>query len=389
MHPLFRACCFFLLIQLPVCTLFSQTRVPVFVSGTEGHQSYRIPAIVQLPGGRLLAFCEGRLHNSGDFGDINIVMKYSDDQGLHWSALQTVVDYDTLQAGNPAPVVDLRDPRYPNGRIFLFYNTGDNHEQELRKGRGLREVWWTSSTDGGVSWSQPVNITRQVHRPRQPLKNPDYDFPEDWRSYANTPGHALQFRNGKYKGRIYVAANHSAGDPQSLFRDYRSHGFYTDDHGESFRLSASLDMPGSNEATAAQWGRNGLLLNARNQSGQPRARIQARSRDGGQSWISVYSDPQLPDPVCQGSLLNLDHSKKNRRLAFCNPADTLQRNHLLLRISFNGGRSWRKNIPVDGSTDRQKDITAYSDLVQTGRRQIGVLYEKDQYSQILFSRIRY
>ena len=122
--------------------LFSQAVIPVFVSGTEGHKSYRIPAIISLPNGDLLAFAEGRVHGAGDFGDIEIVMKRSRDKGKTWGALQTIVDYDSMQAGNPAPVVDLTDPLYPHGRIFLFYNTGNNHEGEIRKGHGLREVWY-------------------------------------------------------------------------------------------------------------------------------------------------------------------------------------------------------------------------------------------------------
>ena len=40
---------------------FEQERVPVFVSGEDGHQSYRIPAIIQSPNGDLLAFAEGRI----------------------------------------------------------------------------------------------------------------------------------------------------------------------------------------------------------------------------------------------------------------------------------------------------------------------------------------
>ena len=90
--------------------LKSQDAIPVFESGKEGHKIYRIPAILGLPNGNLLAFAEGRVQNSADFGDINLVMKKSMDQGKSWSALQILVDVDKLQAGNPAPVVDLFDP---------------------------------------------------------------------------------------------------------------------------------------------------------------------------------------------------------------------------------------------------------------------------------------
>ena len=257
----------------------AQEKIPVFTSGTEGHKSYRIPAIIKIPNGDLLAFCEGRVNGSGDFGDINIVLKRSTDKGETWTALQTVVDADSLQAGNPAPVVDRTDPAYPKGRIFLFYNTGNNHEGEVRKGKGLREVWYKTSVDGGITWSATVNITTQVHKPNQPKVNAAYNFSEDWRSYANTPGHALQLAGGQYKGRIYIAANHSAGAPKSRFEDYFAHGFYTDDHGQTFRLSETIQLPGGNEATAAEISNNGLLLNARNQKGDVRARIAARSTD--------------------------------------------------------------------------------------------------------------
>lgn len=357
----------------------------VFESGKEGHKSYRIPAIIKLPDNTLLAFCEGRVNGAGDFGDINIVMKRSSDGGKTWSGLFTVVDADSLQAGNPAPVVDRTDPLYPNGRVFLFYNTGNNHEAEVRKGKGLREVWYITSVDGGSTWSKPVNITMQVHRPMQPGVNAAYNFKEDWRSYANTPGHALQIDEGNYRGRIYVAANHSTGNPKAKFEDYYAHGYYTDDHGVTFHLSETINMPGGNEATAAAISNNGLLLNARNQKGDVKARIVARSNDGGATWVSVGVDKNLPDPVCEGSLLNIGGKKGKQWLAFCNAADTAQRNNLTLRISEDEGRSWKQKIIVDRSDDKNIDYTAYSDLVLINKKNIGVLYEKDNYKTIMFT----
>ena len=165
------------------------------------------------------------VNGSNDFGNIKIVQKRSDDKGKTWSPLQIVASNDTLQAGNPAPVVDLTDPRFPKGRIFLFYNTGDGNEMELRKGKGHRDVLYKTSIDNGKTWSDPTDITLQVNRIISPTINPQWNFKEDWRTYANTPGHALQFQAGKYKGRIYVAANHSSGPPQQHLKDYQAHGY--------------------------------------------------------------------------------------------------------------------------------------------------------------------
>ncbi len=364
--------------------------VPVFTSGQEGHRSYRIPAIISLPDGQLLAFCEGRVRGSGDFGDINIVMKKSQDRGHTWSSMRTVVDYDSLQAGNPAPVVDLLDPEYPDGRLFLFYNTGNNHENEVRKGNGLREVWYKTSTDGGQSWNKPVNITTQVHRPLKTEVNPAYRFKEDWRSYANTPGHALQISSGKYKRRIYIAANHSQGNPRPHFEDYFAHGFYTDDHGKSFKRSESISLPGSNESTAAEISGDGLLMNIRNQKGDIKARIVARSRDGGSTWDTVSFDHNLPDPICEGSILNIGKKGKKHWLAFSNAADTQNRNRLTLRISRDEGRSWYKYILIDAAEgERARDHAAYSDLVRMDKKRIGILYEREGYGQIVFKGVRW
>lgn len=362
-------------------------KVPVFISGEEGHKSYRIPAIIALPNGDLLAIAEGRVHGAGDFGDINIVMKRSSDKGNTWGSLQTIVDYDKLQAGNPAPVVDLTDPAYPNGRIFLFYNTGNNHEGEVRKGNGLREVWYKTSTDNGASWSEPVNITLQVHRPKQPQINPQYNFSEDWRSYANTPGHAMQFGDRKYKGRIYVAANHSQGDPKPDFTDYFAHGFYTDDHGKTFHLSETVQVPGSNESTAASLSNGRLMMNSRNQKGDIKARIVSISSDGGANWDTSYFDKNLPDPVNEGSILTIGTKKGKALLAFSNAADTQKRDNLTLRISFDEGKTWKKNFVIDSTG--KADNAAYSDIVLLNRNKIGILYEKDDYSKIVFTTVKW
>ena len=381
----------FILLQslfLLLCVYSFSQSVAVYTSGTEGHKSYRIPAIVSLPKGQLLAFAEGRVKNSGDFGDINIVLKTSNDHGKSWSSLKVVVNYDSLQAGNPAPVVDLLDPEYPNGVVYLFYNTGNNHEGEVRKGKGLRECWFIRSVDGGVSWSKATNITLQTHKPNQPSVNGVYNFVEDWRSYANTPGHAFQFQQGKYKGRIFVAANHSAGDPQKQFRDYAAHGFYSDDHGKSFKLSPSLNIPGSNEAIATELSNSRMMMSVRNQRGDIKSRILSYSSNGGESWDTTYFDSNLPDPVCQGSILTVGYKKGKAIVASSNAADSLKRDNLTLRISNDEGKTWTNSFVVDKSTDdKKRDWTAYSDLVMLDKKTIGILYERNNYAEIVFQPI--
>ena len=374
-------------------SVYAQTPFSVvYSSGQEGHKTYRIPAIIKNKQGHLLAFAEGRVNGSGDFGDINIVLKISRDQGRTWSALATLVDFQDLQAGNPTPILDTTDPRFPKGRVFLFYNTGNNHENEIREGKGLREVWYITSTDGGLTWSSAVNITSQVHRPNQPSRNSAYTFKEDWRHYANGPGHGMQFTQGPHAGRMLIAANHSEGPRGERGSDYRAHTFYTDDHGDTFHLGASIAIPGSNESSATEISGGKLLMNIRNQRGDIRQRIIGLSEDGSASWKETYFDPQLPDPICQGSILTIAQNKQAFTLAFSNAADTKNRDNLTIRISQDDGRTWPISIPVDNGAsagESPKDFTAYSDLVLVDSKNIGIVYERKDYSQIVFKKIKW
>ena len=355
----------------------------VFQNGEGGYRCYRIPAIVKAPNGELLAFAEGRVTDCGDFGDVEIVMRSSQDNGKTWGTTRRAADYGTFQVGNPAPVFDLTDPQYPNGRLFLIYNTGTVSEADVRAGKAMREVWYVTSSDNGKSWSEPVNITTQVSRPNKPEMNPQYAFAEDWRSYANTPGHALQLGQGSHKGRIFVAANHSAGPPQPQFRDYQAHGFYSDDHGKTWQLSNTITYPGGNESTAAETDDGGVLMNIRNQSGDVKSRLLAYSPNAGETWEPVRVAQELPDPICQGSMVNYKTPEGQNVLLFSNANSQAKREKMTVRVSPDDGESWSAGKEIYAGS------SAYSDLVVQSDGRIGVLYEKDDYTKIVYATFSY
>ena len=65
------------------------TPVDVFVSGESGHAAYRIPSIIRLADGMLLAFAEGR-DSKADNGANDIVMRRSEDGGATWEPMQKI-----------------------------------------------------------------------------------------------------------------------------------------------------------------------------------------------------------------------------------------------------------------------------------------------------------
>src|SRR5690606_18165906 len=161
----------------------------VFVSGQDGYHTFRIPAVVHLGDGNLLAICEGRKNESSDTGDIDLVSKRSTDGGRTWSTLQVVWDDGVNTCGNPCPVYDEI-----TGTLWLFatHNLGEDTETDIihKRGKGTRTPWVMRSSDGGRSWSEPRELTSSLKEP-------------DWGWYATGPGIGIQRYSRKIGKKIH------------------------------------------------------------------------------------------------------------------------------------------------------------------------------------------
>ncbi|MGQ9652040.1 MAG: exo-alpha-sialidase [Phycisphaerae bacterium] len=137
----------------------------VFVSGEGGYHTYRIPSLIVTPKGTLLAFCEGRKNSAADYGNIDILLRRSCDNGHTWGPVQLVVDHGPNTIGNPCPVVDRNTGSI---RLLLTGNLGDDSEDNILKriARETRTVWACCSIDEGRTWTMPVDITADTKLPQ-------------------------------------------------------------------------------------------------------------------------------------------------------------------------------------------------------------------------------
>ena len=249
---------------LPWADAAVSERTEVFSAGADGYHTYRIPSLVLTTKGTLLAFCEGRRDSGRDAGKIDLVLKRSLDRGETWSNLQVVWSDDRNTCGNPTPVVDRA-----TGVIWLLmtWNLGSDLERDIEAGRSrdTRRVFVCSSSDDGLSWTKPKEITRDVK-------------PQGWHWYATGPVNGIQLTRGPHAGRLVIPANHSelSTNQHSLTR---SHIIYSDDHGATWKLGGS-EGEKTNESTVAERADGSLLQNMRSGSGQHRRAV-AISRDGG------------------------------------------------------------------------------------------------------------
>ncbi|MBN1807384.1 MAG: exo-alpha-sialidase [Sedimentisphaerales bacterium] len=342
----------------------------VFVSGQDGYHTYRIPALIVTKKGTLLAFCEGRKNNRSDSGDIDLLIKRSTDNGKTWSNQQIVWDDKDNTCGNPCPVVDQQ-----TGTIWLpmTWNLGDDNESQIKKNtsKDTRRVWITRSNDDGLSWSEPIEITKTTKRP-------------EWRWYATGPGVGIQLQKEPWKGRMVIPCDHtvvSENDPDG----YNSHVIISDDHGKTWYIGGAIS-PKVNESQVVELRNGSLMINMRNYDRTMTTRAIATSTDGGLTWSKVTHDPALVEPICQASFLRytLRPEHDTSRLLFSNPAHgkTGKRQDMTIRLSYDEGNTW----PV--SKLLYPGPSAYSCLTILPDGNIACLYEagkKNPYEKIIFS----
>ncbi|TDD46253.1 exo-alpha-sialidase [Nonomuraea terrae] len=353
------------------------TSVP-FRKATDGYHTFRIPAVVLTPAGTVLAFAEGRRGSASDSGHIDLVLRRSSDGGRTWGGLEVVATEPRRgTAGNPAPVV------LDDGRIVLvFVRQGPSAtEEKIRRGQVAEEdgrrVFVQVSTDDGVTWSQPREITTDVKR-------------SGWRWYATTPGHAVVLREGPHAGRIVVPANHSLppeGKDAGTEGTYNGgHALLSDDGGETWRIGYVDDRPDGyvnvNETTATELPGGRLYLNTRTDSTAPGTRADAYSADGGET-LELPFRPQagLVGPVVEGSVL---WCASPDVLLFSGPAAPDARALMTVRASDDHGVTWRVAHTVSGLP------AAYSDLVRLDAGTVGLLFETGDfgpYESIAFRRV--
>ncbi len=307
----------------------------LFVSGTGGSHTYRIPAIITALNGDLVAACDARRKSPADLKQqrtIDIVFRRSTDNGKTWSAMQTLDQLDGGGCSDPSFLLDAT-----TGTIFCFYNymVADVSSPEFR-------FYVQTSADHGITWSQPNDFTEQVAGPE--LKN-SFKF--------ITSGRGIQTREG-----ILLHNFVRVGKGATLFG--------SDNHGAAWKPFGVLSP--ADESKVVQLHDNSLMVNSRFAIG---SRHVHRSKDGGLTWES-NADAHLPDPKCNACIIQYTSKRdgySKDRLVFCNAAAVDGRKNLSARISYDGGNTWSAGKVIDSGA------AAYSEMTILADGSFGVLYE--------------
>jgi sialidase-1 len=364
---------------LPVAAALPNVEHVLAVRGTAGYRQYRIPALAVSRQGTVLAAYDGRPNLDDLPSPIDLLLRRSTDNGQTWGPQQVVRTGGGLNGyGDPSLLVDA-----DTGRIFLFHAAGtragffeavagmepDDHVQHCDL---------SFSDDDGLTW-QHRRITAQL-KLRAPFRP---DEPAITGIFA-AAGQGIQIHTGPFRGRLVQQFVVLAGG------GIMAASGFSDDHGENWTLGELIGegshgfSPNENKVAALADGR--LLLHSR---GTP-SRLSATSDDGGATWGALFPVEDLPDPGDNGSLVRFDGLPSvtsfsaevtDSWLLATNNQDPALRRNTVLSLSPDNGRSWPARLAVcPGSS-------AYSTAARLPDGNIGVLYERQGYREIVFASI--
>lgn len=307
----------------------------------EARSGYRLPSIVQAANGDLIAFAEKRNGQNGtvDYGNWDIVSRYSKDGGCTWSGSKTIADNGQHEVSNPSPVVDKA-----TGDILLVASYQNAKSQNWLKVQ--------RSTDNGRTWSKPQEIKKEYKTWSRPLGG------------LTQPGNGLQLAGGARAGRIIFGAGVSNGIML----------VYSDNGGKNWVEGARITSPKGTaliEADLTETPNGQIFITAR-LKGHGSAKLshyQATSKDGGATASAFSRIAGMKTVHAYGSLLTVG---ANMYLATPsnNNAGVLRKGLKLWRSTDNG-RTWKsyKSLTADSHA------AGYADLVALSNGQIAVIFE--------------
>jgi len=339
------------------------THVDVYVSGTHGYHSYRIPAIETAADGSLLAFAEARKYSLDDPGfgkqDIDLVLRRSIDGGKTWSPMKVIEDPGELwSAANPATVVDRQ-----TGRVWLLYLRckPKRNTETARPGTDDNQILARSSDDNGVTWSEPTDLTK-VSRAMDDRQ---------WGSSVVGPGGAIQDRRGRLIAPVW------------RYKPFGVFAIYSEDRGRTWQRSPLVPGgKGGDECQLVELADGRILMDIRQETGPHR--WMAESSDGGKTWSEPRPGLTVSPVACAIERYTLKATGDDRdRIVWTGPKGPGRMN-LVVRMSYDEGRTFPVERPIwDGHA-------AYSDLTILRDKTVGVLWERGAqqgYQFISFTRL--
>lgn len=258
-----------------------------------------------------------------------------------------------------------------NGDVYKGSTlSGNIYKRERFKEFASSFLMICHSDDDGLTWSKPKSLNSQVKT--------------DYMSFIGPgPGCGIVLKHGEHKGRIAVPIYY--GTRKTPLR-LSCCVIYSDDLGKTWKLGETPNNTrtiGSKKADSKRITQSQMLTESqlieqedgtlkyfmRNHD-KRKSVATAYSKNGGESWEDFSWNDDLPQCICQMSVIKLEGTKKASVL-FLNPASREKRENGVLRLSEDDGETFTSSITL------KKGPFVYSAMTQMPNGKIGILYEPD------------
>ena len=330
------------------------------VGDSVDYNLYHIPGIVVTAKGTVLAWCEARKRAAGvsDWDDIRILLRRSTDEGKTWGPPESIANVEGPKRKNPFAMrmknVDPNDVTY-NNPVLIADKDGSVHMLFCLE---YERVFYQRSTDDGLSWSKPVEITTAFESFKK-----DYE----WKVLATGPNHSIQLKTG----RLVVPVWLSTGEGGNAHRPSVTATIYSDDQGQTWK-AGDIAVPctdewiNPNETVAIELNDGRVMLNVRSESKAHR-RLVTTSPDGATGWSKPEFDDALLEPICMGGIVRYNHDGQSRIL-FSNPHNldkangkaepgkNRDRKNVSVKLSRDEGQTWPVNKTLEPGPSMYSDL---------------------------------
>jgi sialidase-1 len=356
--------------------------------GQDKTDTYRIPGLITTNKGTLIAVYDNRYNNSKDLQeDIDIGMSRSTDGGQSWQPMRVIMDMGEYGGrsqrlnGTGDPCV-LFDEKTNTIWVAALWMSGATEKDML---------WWASkpgmkpeetgqfmvvkSTDDGLTWSQPINLTSQIKD-------------QSWQLLLQGPGRGITMTDGTLVFPAQFKAD--LGTKALDGGQYTCHStiVYSKDLGKTWQIGIGAKS-NTTEAQVVQLADGSLMLNMRDDrnradKGATNGRAVAITTDLGKTWTThSTSNSALLESNCQASIISTElviNGKKQHVLFFSNPNSKTDRSHMTIKASLDSGLTWPEIYQVELNAENGY---GYSCMTMVDNQTIGIVYEgvKELYFQ--------
>ncbi len=330
----------------------SPYRQMLYNMGDYDSQYWRIPALTVANDGALIAVVDKRGSLLGDLPNIITLMsRRSTDGGRTWGEPVVVAQGGNGKTYGDAALITERE----TGKIICMYVGDKGFFASTPTNRAV--IYYSTSTDNGSSWSEPVAINDQI-----------YADHSSWYAAFAASGRGLQLENGRIIFTLAVRPNYQ----QTGYVDNWT--IYSDDKGVTWNVSTNRATGVGNEAKTIELKDGTVLMSIRNYG--KGYRLFCKSTNGGETWGTHYTSTTLKDADCNGDIIRCEYNGKSY-LVHSLPNSSTTREDVSLFVSADEGETWTlaKQL-VDG-------YSAYSSMVELPDGTIAVLVEEGKWDSNL------